>query len=148
MNFIILKQVCLLPCRLYPLPARISSDLIPADLIGRQIQGDAAAVSCVDCGALRLVGIVHNTILSILHIDMDFHIEVGAVPFVQVFLIVGSPNNAAVQNAAVFKAVRQTADIHGTALTELVDRHLHLLVLLLQFVPGTFLILIPFALYS
>ena len=51
-EIIILKQVRLLPCRLYPLPARISSDLIPANFISRQLQRKAAAVSRVDSSAL------------------------------------------------------------------------------------------------
>ena len=43
----------------------------------------------------------------------------------QLFFIVSGPQDCTVQNTAVFKAVRQTADINAAAFAELVDGHLY-----------------------
>ena len=65
-------------------------DLIPLDLVGIQMQSKAAAVCGVNGGVLRLVRVVHNAILAIFDISMDFHIVVGTEPSVQFLLAVGS----------------------------------------------------------
>ena len=43
-----------------------------------------------------------------------------------------SPQNTAVQNPAVFKAVGQTADVNAAPFSKLIDSHLHLPVALHQ----------------
>ena len=96
------------------------------------MQVKTAAVARVNRGILRLVGVVHDAVLAVLNVGMDFDIVVRAEPFVQVGFIVGSPQNGAVQHAVVHEAVRQTADIHAAPLAVLVGCHLHFLVTLNQ----------------
>ena len=50
----------------------------------------------------------------------------------QLLLAVGTPQDSTVKGAAVGKAVRHTADVHGTALAEVVCCHLHFFVSLHQ----------------
>ena len=90
------------------------------------------AIGGINGGVLRLVGVVHHTILAVLDVGMDFHIIIGAEPSMQLVLAVGTPQDGTVKGAAVGKVVRHTADVHGTALTEVVRRHLHFLVPLHQ----------------
>ena len=73
-----------------------ASYLIPFDLVGRHIQRKAGAVALVNNGALRLVGVVHNAVLAVLHIGVYLHVEITAEPFVQAFFVVGAPQDAAV----------------------------------------------------
>ena len=61
--------------------------------------------------------IVDHAEPAIFHIGMYFHIEVGTEPLMQILLSVGTPQNTAVQNTAVLKAVRQTADINTAPLS-------------------------------
>ena len=81
-------------------------DLIPLDLVGIQMQSKAAAVCSVNGGVLRLVGVVHYTILAVLDVGVNFYIIIGAEPCMQFLLAVGAPQDSAVQGAAVGKAVR------------------------------------------
>ena len=107
-------------------------DLIPLDLVCIQMQVKAVAISRINCGVLRLVSVVHNAILAIFDISMDFHIVVGTEPSVQFILAVGTPQDSAVKGAAVGKTVRHTADVYGTSLAEIMRRHLHFLIPLHQ----------------
>lgn len=108
-------------------------DLIPLDLVGIQMQSKAAAVCGVNGGVLRLVRIVHHTILAVLDVGVNFYIIIGAEPCMQFLLAVGTPQDSAVKGAAVGKTVRHTADVHGTTLAEVVCRHLHFFVSLHQY---------------
>ena len=49
-------------------------DLIPLDLVGIQMQSKAAAVCGVNGGVLRLVRVVHHTILAVLDVGVNFYI--------------------------------------------------------------------------
>ena len=86
-------------------------DLIPLDLVGVQMQRKAAAAGGVNGGILRLVSVVHNAILAIFDISMDFHIVVGTEPSVQFILAVGTPQDGSVKGAAVGETIRYTADV-------------------------------------
>ena len=66
-----------------------SSDLVPDDLIGIQMQRKAASVPFIYHSILRFIGIVDYTVFSVLHIGMYFHIVVLREPSVQILLIVG-----------------------------------------------------------
>ena len=46
-------------------------DLIPLDLVGIQMQSKAAAVCGVNGGVLRLVRVVHHTILAVLDVGIQ-----------------------------------------------------------------------------
>ena len=91
-------------------------DLIPLDLVGIQMQSKAVAISRINCGILRLVSVVHNAILAIFDISMDFHIVVGTEPSVQFTLAVGTPQDGSIKGAAVGKTIRYTADVYGLSL--------------------------------
>ena len=106
--------------------------IIPLDLVRVHVQVEAAAIAGINGGILRLVGVVYHAILAVLDVGMYFDIVVRAEPLVQVGLIVGSPQNSAVQHAVVHKAVGQAADVHAAALAILVRGHLHFLVALNQ----------------
>ena len=69
-------------------------NFIPSDFIGIQMQVKAVAIRRINCGILRLVSVVHNAILAIFDISMDFHIVVGTEPSVQFILAVGTPKMA------------------------------------------------------
>ena len=56
---------------------------------------------------------------------MYFHIKIRAEPFAQLILAMGAPQNAPVQDSAVFKAVWQAADINGAPVSKFIDSHLH-----------------------
>ena len=103
-------------------------NFIPSDFIGIQMQVKAVAISRINCGILRLVSVVHNAILAIFDISMDFHIVVGTEPSVQFILAVGTPQDGSVKGAAVGKTIRYTADVYGTSLAEIMRRHLHFLI--------------------
>ena len=81
---------------------------------------ETGSVSPVNGGFLRLIGIVYNTELAVFYICMNFYIVVGAEPFVQVVLIMGTPQNRTVQQTAVFKAVWKSAHVYGAALSKLI----------------------------
>ena len=70
---------------------RENLNFIPSDFISIQMQVKAVAISRINCGILRLVRVVHNAILAIFNISMDFHIVVGTEPSVQFQLQCGSP---------------------------------------------------------
>ena len=89
-----------------------SLDLIPLDLVGIQMQRKAAATGGVNGGILRLVRVVHHTILAVLDIGVHLHVVVGAEPCMQFLLAVGTPQDSAVKGAAVGKTVRHAADVH------------------------------------
>ena len=72
-------------------------DLIPLDLVGIQMQSKAAAVCGVNGGVLRLVRIVHHTILAVLDVGVNFYIIIGAEPCMQFLLAVGTPQDSAVK---------------------------------------------------
>ena len=55
-------------------------DLIPLDLVGIQMQSKTAAVCSVNGGVLRLVRVVHYTILAVLDVGVNFYIIIGAEP--------------------------------------------------------------------
>ena len=55
-------------------------DLIPLDLVGVQMQRKAAAAGGVNGGILRLVRVVHYTILAVLDVGVNFYIIIGAEP--------------------------------------------------------------------
>ena len=55
-------------------------DLIPLDLVGVQMQRKAAAAGGVNGGILRLVRVVHHTILAVLDVGVNFYIIIGAEP--------------------------------------------------------------------
>src|SRR5699024_10383930 len=63
---------------------------------------------------------------------MHFHIVVGAEPFVQLALIVGCPQDGAVQETAVLKAVGKSADVDAASLAKVIDSQLYFFVILLQ----------------
>ena len=63
---------------------------------------------------------------------MYFYVEVFTVPAMQDVLTVGTPQNTAVQNPAVFKAVGQTTDVNAAPFSKRIDSHLHLPVTLYQ----------------
>ena len=107
-------------------------NFIPSDFIGIQMQVKAVAIRRINCGILRLVSVVHNAILAIFDISMDFHIVVGTEPSVQFILAVGTPQDGSVKGAAVGKTIRYTADVYGTSLAEIMRRHLHFLIPLHQ----------------
>ena len=86
-------------------------DLIPLDLVGIQMQSKAAAVCGVNGGVLRLVRVVHHTILAVLDVGVNFYIIIGAEPCMQFLLAVGTPQDGTIEGAAVGKAVRHTADV-------------------------------------
>ena len=65
-------------------------DLIPLDLVGIQMQRKAAAVCGVNGGVLRLVRVVHHTILAVLDVGVNFYIIIGAEPSMQFILAVGT----------------------------------------------------------
>ncbi len=90
-----------------------ASDAIPLDLISFQLQEKAAAVAAVYSRFLRFVSIVDHTVFSVFHICMHFYVEVFTVPAMQNVLTVGTPQNTAVQNTAVFEAVGQTTDVNA-----------------------------------
>ena len=96
------------------------------------MQGKAAAVASVNSGILRLVGVIHDTVLAVLDIGMYFDIVVCAKPLVQVGLVVGGPQDGSVQHAVVHEAVGQTADVDAATLTVLVGGQLDLLITLNQ----------------
>ena len=83
-------------------------DLIPLDLVGIQMQSKAAAVCSVNGGVLRLVRVVHYTILAVLNVGVNFYIIIGAEPCMQFLLAVGTPQDSAIKGAAVGKTVRHT----------------------------------------
>lgn len=107
-------------------------NLIPDNLVCFHIQIEAASVPAVNGSALGFIRIIYYTELAILHISMHLNIVIGAEPPVQVFLIMGAPQDGTVQQAAVLKAVGQSAHIHSTALAELVDGQADTLALLHQ----------------
>lgn len=107
-------------------------NFIPSDFIGIQMQVKAVAISRINCGILRLISVIHNAILAIFDISMDFHIVVGTEPSVQFILAVGTPQDGSVKGAAVGKTIRYTADVYGTSLAEIMRRHLHFLIPLHQ----------------
>ena len=59
---------------------------------------------------------------------MHFNVWVFRVPFVQFAFRVRAPEDRAVQQPRVVKAIWQTAQVYGTAFAKVVDRHLHFLV--------------------
>lgn len=72
-------------------------ELIPLDLVGIQMQSKAAAVCGVNGGVLRLVRVVHHTILAVLDVGVNFYIIIGAEPCMQFLLAVGTPQDSAVR---------------------------------------------------
>ena len=89
------------------------------------MQIKACSVTLINSGILRFVGIVYDTVFTILYIGMYFYVVVAAEPAMQVFFIVCSPQDRTVQHTAVFKAVWQTADIDASSFSKRVDCHLH-----------------------
>src|SRR5699024_7916560 len=65
------------------------SDLVPADLVGFQVQRETGPVAAVYGGILRLVGVVDHTVLAVLYIGVYFHVAVVAEPGVQFALGMG-----------------------------------------------------------
>ena len=57
---------------LYPIPLY----LVPDNFICVQMNREAASIPTVDHGILGLISIIYHTILSVLHISMDIHIEI------------------------------------------------------------------------
>ena len=94
--------------------AKHLSDLIPADLIGREMNSKALSVPCINSCILWFIGVIYHTILSVFHIGMNFHIIIRREPAVKFILCRCRPEHGSVQNTTVFKAVRQTADINAT----------------------------------
>ena len=86
----------------------------------------------VDGGVLGNVGVVDHAVLAIGNESMDFYIVVGGEPLVENILAVGSPENGAVQHAAVFEGVGEAGNVDAAAVAEAVYGHLHFLVLLDQ----------------
>ena len=105
--------------------------VIPPDLVGIQVQVEAAAVG-VDGGVLGNVGVVDHAVLAVGNKGMDFHIVVGGEPLVQDLFAVGSPQNGTVQNTAVLEGVGQAGDVDAAAVAEGIGCHLDFLVLLNQ----------------
>ena len=103
-------------------------DFIPDDLICIQMKIETASVSSVYRCILRLVSIVYDTVFSILHIRMHFHVEVCAEPFVKVVLIVCRPEDRTIQKTAVLEAVWKSTDVDTTSVAEIIDCHLHFFV--------------------
>ena len=64
--------------------AKHLSDLIPADLIGREMNFKALSVPCINSCILWFIGVIYHTILSVFHIGMNFHI-ITPRPFPKVF---------------------------------------------------------------
>ena len=112
--------------------AKHLSDLIPADLIGREMNFKALSVPCINSCILWFIGVIYHTILSVFHIGMNFHIIIRREPAVKFILCCRRPEHGSVQNTTVFKAVRQPADINATTLSEGFYRHLDFLVFLDQ----------------
>ena len=69
-------------------------NFIPSDFIGIQMQVKAVAISRINCGILRLVGVVHHTILAVLDVGVNFYIIIGAEPCMQFLLAVGTPQRS------------------------------------------------------
>ena len=90
---------------------------VPLDLVGIQVQFEAAAVG-VNNGVLRHISVVDHAVLTVGNEGMDFHVIVGGEPLVQNLLTMGSPQDCTVQNTAVFKRVRQTGDVNTAAAAE------------------------------
>ena len=67
------------------------------------MQIKACSVTLINSGILRFVGIVYDTVFTILYIGMYFYVVVAAEPAMQVFFIVCSPQDRTVQHTAVFK---------------------------------------------
>ena len=105
-------------------------DLIPVDRICFHMYVETCSVSTVNRHILRLICIIDYAVFAVFHICMYFHIIIGTEPFLQIFLISGSPDHRAVQKTAVLKAVRKTADIHTSSLSECTDCHLYFVVFL------------------
>lgn len=63
-------------------------DLVPDDLVRIQIQIKAGTVASVNRRALRLVCVVYHTVFAVLHISVNFHVEVRAEPVMQVLFVV------------------------------------------------------------
>ena len=95
------------------------------------MQLEAAGIG-VDGGVLGLVGVVDHAVLAVGHEGVDFHIVVGGEPLVQDLFTVGSPQDGAVQNAAVLEGIGQAGNVDAAALAESVCRHLDFLVTLHQ----------------
>src|SRR5699024_5142698 len=101
---------------------------IPDNLVWLHGFFKTAAVSTVDGGFLYIVGIVYHAVFSVFRISVYVNIVIGAEPAEQCLLIGRAPEDRAVEDPAVFKAVRKSADINGAAFSESVDRHLHFFV--------------------
>ena len=76
-------------------------NLIPLDLVGIQMQRKAAATGGVNGGVLRLVRVVHHTILAVFDVGVHLHVVVGAEPCMQLFLTVGAPQDSTVQGLSL-----------------------------------------------
>ena len=63
-------------------------DLVTDDLVRIQIQIKAGTVASVNRRALRLVCVVYNTVFAVLHISVNFAIEVCAETVMQVLFVV------------------------------------------------------------
>ena len=107
-------------------------NVIPFNLVCLHLQRKTAAITTINHSFLAGICIIDHAEPAIFHIGMYFHIEVGTEPLMQILLSVGTPQNTAVQNTAVLKAVRQTADINTAPLSKLMDSHLHFLLPLYQ----------------
>ena len=53
------------------------SNLVPADLVGIQVQGERASVPTVNGGGLRLVGVIDHALFAVLAIGLDLHVIIG-----------------------------------------------------------------------
>ena len=57
--------------------AKHLSDLIPADLIGREMNFKALSVPCINSCILWFIGVVDYAVFSIFYVSMYFYIVVG-----------------------------------------------------------------------
>ena len=73
------------------------------------MQGKAVAISRINCGILRLVSVVYNTVLAILDICMNFYIIICRIPAVQFFFCGCGPEDCAVEHTAVLETVWKSA---------------------------------------
>ena len=80
-------------------------NVIPFNLVCLHLQRKTAAITTINHSFLAGICIVDHAEPAIFHIGMYFHIEVGTEPLMQILLSVGTPQNTAVQNTAVLKAV-------------------------------------------
>lgn len=60
---------------------RETLNFVPQDLIGIKMQRKAAAVTLINGGVLRLIGIIDNAVFAVFNISMYFHIVIIREPF-------------------------------------------------------------------